>query len=665
MPLIARLILSLQRRRFILYGCGALMVFIACSAASAGVGAEVLTGALTVDQVRSHLLPASQWHPFPQAMEREMWTSLPAGVREGTIREAEKHLHGSWPTPKATDFLGFVRTGNRSEYQAISFGRREQLATLVIAECIEGEGRFLDDIVNGIWTICEETYWGVPAHLSLQRQGNGLPDVTEPTVDLFAAETGSLLAWTYYLLKDSLDKVSPLVSERIAYEVDRRINTVNLERNDFWWMGLTSKKVNNWTPWICSNWLATVLVLEKDPDRRARSVYKMLECLDRFLEEYTDDGGCDEGPSYWGRAGGSLFDCLELVHFATKGKCDWYAHPRIREIGRFITRAHISGRWFVNFADAPAKMQPDAPTVYRYGKAIDDASMMAFGAWSAQDQHLSEHALPGRFGVLGRVLPALFVLDEMAKVKPSEPYFRDSWFPGIQVMTARSVAGSSQGLYLAAQGGHNDESHNHNDVGNFVIYKDGEPVIIDVGVETYTAKTFGPDRYSIWTMQSSYHNLPTINGVSQKEGRKFAAKDVSYHVTDAKAALSMEIAGAYPPAAGVRSWRRTLTLERGNDVVIQDAYELKGKPKEITLALMTCREPMTATAGRILLGSLAGGAAAVPAEVEYDPALFSAQVEPIDIVDPQLRSSWGNRIWRILLTMKQATEKNESILRIR
>jgi len=120
-------------------------------------------------------------------------------------------------------------------------------------------------------------------------------------------------------------------------------------------MGLTSKKVNNWTPWICSNWLATVLILEHDPDRRARSVYKILECLDRFLDEYTDDGGCDEGPSYWGRAGGSLFDCLELAHFATNGKCDWYAHPRIREIGRFITRGHISGE-VLNFV-MPARMQ--------------------------------------------------------------------------------------------------------------------------------------------------------------------------------------------------------------------------------------------------------------------------------------------------------------------
>jgi len=57
-------------------------------------------------------------------------------------------------------------------------------------------------------------------------------------------------------------------------------------------------------------------------------------------------------------------------------------------------------------------------------------------------------------------------------------------------MMARAQEGSVQGLYLAAQAGNNGKSHNHNDVGNFIVYSEGMPAIIDVGVETYTAKTF-------------------------------------------------------------------------------------------------------------------------------------------------------------------------------
>jgi hypothetical protein len=650
--------------RIILAGAVAALVLPGAQALGGGEETAILSRGVTVEGLSRMLLPPSDWHPFPRAGERAPWSGLPPRVRAAYLREAEKLLHSQWPTPKATEFLEFVRSGDRSGYQAVSFGRRESLATLVIAECIENRGRFRDDIVNGIWTICEETYWGVPAHVSLQRRGPGLPDVTEPTVDLFAAETGSLLAWTYYLLQDSLDLVSPLVSERIRLEVDRRINAVNLVRDDFWWMGLT-RKVNNWTPWICSNWLATVLILEHDPDRRARSVYKILQCLDRFLAEYADDGGCDEGPSYWGRAAASLYDCLELLHSSTRGGIDHYANPRVREMGRFITRAHISGPWYVNFADAPARLAPDAPVVYRYGRAIGDQPMMSFTASLAREQRLDQHMLPGRFGVLGRVLPGLFVLGEVLAASPAEPAIRDSYFGGIQVMTARSASGSSRGLYLAAQGGHNDESHNHNDVGNLVVYLDGEPVLIDVGVETYTAKTFGKDRYAIWTMQSGYHNVPTINGVMQNEGREYAAREVRYTADEKKASLAMEIASAYPPEAGVRSWSRTITLERGAEVVLRDAYSLASVRGVTSQTLMTCREPDLTVPGRILLVRPAWHGTARDAEVLYDSDLFAAASEPIDIRDKQLRESWGGRIWRVVLTVRQPSLAGEWTIRVR
>jgi hypothetical protein len=625
-----------------------------------GEGAGILTGRYTAAQVRGHLRPIRDWHPFPRAADRAAWQSLPAAVRTAYVREAEKHLHAAWPVLTATEFLDYVRTGNRTRYQDLSFGRRGLLATFVIAECIDGGGRFRDDIINGIWAICEETYWGVPAHVGAQKRGPGLPDATEPTVDLFAAETASLLAWTYYLLQDSLDAVSPRVAERIRFEIDRRVNGPNLERDDFWWMGKT-RAVNNWTPWICSNWLAAALICEPDSSRRAQSVYKILQCLDRFLGGYADDGGCDEGPSYWGRAGGSLFDCLELLFSCTDGYVDVFSVPRVKEIGRYIARAHVTGPWFVNFADASAKIRPDAPTIYRYGRAIGDGMLAGFGAFLAREESLGRGMLPGQFGVLGRALPGLFVLNELLAAGRTDALLRDSWFPGIQVMMARSEEGSSQGLFVAAQAGHNDESHNHNDVGNFVVYLDGEPVLIDVGVETYTAKTFSAERYSIWTMRSSYHNLPTIGGAEQAGGRKFAARDVSYRASDASARLTMDIAGAYPDSAGIRAWKRIVTLNRSREVVVSDEYDLaRGEPGGIVFSLMTCREPDFRHPGVVRLG--AGSPAAV---LEFDATLAEASAEPIVVSDPQLQSCWGSSLWRILLTLKSPERRGSFAVRIR
>jgi pimeloyl-ACP methyl ester carboxylesterase len=609
----------------------------------------LLSGAYTPEVLASVLPAPGAWHPYPKAGDTAGWAKVPEAVRTAHVRLAEKSLGADWPAPKASVFLDFVRDGNRTRYEAVSFGRRVRLAEAVVAEAIEGKGRFVDDILDGIWTICEESFWGVPAHVGAQKRGAGLPDVTEPVVDLFAAETATLLAWTDYLVGDALDRASPLVRERIRLEIGRRVLTPCLERDDFWWMGFGERGVNNWNPWIVSNWLAASLLVEKDPARRDASVHKALRCLDAFLASYPADGGCDEGPGYWDRAGGSLFDCLELLDSASGGKIDVFDRPLVKEIGRYIGRVHIAGPWAVNFADAAAKPGGSASLIFRYGKAIGDQGMTGFGAWLAREQGLGKGAVGGSFGVLGRTLPALFGLEEILRTEPKEPLARDAWFPGLQVMAARSFEGSTKGLYLAAKGGHNDESHNHNDVGSFVVCADGEPVLIDVGVETYTAKTFSGRRYEIWTMQSAFHNLPTVGGVMQKNGRAFRARNVRYKADAARAELDLDIAPAYPPEAGISSWERRLVLERGKRVVVEERYALDKAGRPIVLSFMSLRRPEIAAAGRIDLLPSAGGTAGAALGLYYDGRAFTPAVETIEIKDDRLRGSWGGRVYRILL----------------
>jgi hypothetical protein len=625
----------------------------------------LLGGAYPKAALADLIVPAADWHPFPRADEREAWLGLPETIRADYIARAEKHLGAEWATPKASVFLEYVRNGNRSNFEAISFGRRGQLADLVLGECMEGKGRFLEDIVNGIWTISEETYWGVPAHVGAQRRGSGLPDVTEPTVDLFAAETGMLLAWTDYLLGARLDQVSPLVRERIVYEVARRLLTPCLERDDFWWMGLSGRAVNNWNPWICSNWLTSVLLLEKEPARRTASVDKILRCLDVFLEGYPADGGCDEGPGYWGRAGASLFDCLELLESASNGRINVFDRPLIREMGRYIARVYIAYPYFINFADAAARVTPDASLVFRYGQRISDKSLAGFGAFLAKKQGLGRGAIRGSFGVLGRVLPALFSLDDLMRTEPHESLQRDFWLPGLQVFGARSLAGSNRGFYVAAKGGHNAESHNHNDVGNFVVFADGKPVLVDVGVETYTAKTFSDRRYEIWTMQSAFHNLPTINGFMQKDGRQHAARAVTYAEDDATATFSLDIAPAYPEEAGVKTWQRTVTLERGRGVVVEDSYTLSKVKEDLRLSLMSWRRPETIGNGSIRLLAPEGEGPLNPVFISFDGSRFRASVETIPLEDAHLRSSWGPTLYRIILTAKETRPQDRFSIAIR
>ncbi len=616
---------------------------------------DLLSGHWSEQQLGRMLLSRTDFKPYPTIADRQAWTQVPQNIQADCVKEAEKLLGAKWDPLPAAVFLEYKRNGNRTNYERLSFGRRQRLATLVLAEVFENKGRFLDDIGNGIWAICEESFWGVPAHIGAQRKGTDLPDVSEPIVDLFVAETASLLAWTDYLLGPRLDSVSPLLRERIRMEEDRRILTPCLDRDDFWWMGFGPRKdVNNWNPWICSNWLTAALLNEQNEARRQKSVTKIMRTLDNFLNIYPEDGGCDEGPGYWGRAGASLFDCLELLKSASGGKIDLYGEPLIRKIGQYIYKVYIKDDYYVNFADASAKLTPEAGLIYRYGKRIDDPLMAGFGAFLARQQNLAQRLTVSRNGSLGRLLPDLFLLNELTSAAPQEPLLGEAWFPNLEVMTARAAPGSAAGFYLAAKGGHNAESHNHNDVGNFIVYSAGRPVLIDVGVGTYTAKTFSSRRYEIWTMQSDFHNLPTINGVMQKDGREFHSREPRFSADAEKVQFALDIAGAYPADARVDRWERTLTLNRGKTIELLEDYALKEAIKPIRLNLMTPLGVDVSQKGRIELSDPTGRSNYA---ILYDATQFYASAENIPLSDDRLKSAWGERLTRIILTAKQLATK--------
>ncbi len=647
-------------RRSFLAGSSALLAAPMNRAAARLTERNLIAKRVNLDALRASLLPREKWHPWPAAAERTAWEGLPADVRKDLVSKGERQLKGEWPVLPATVFLEFKRTGNRSHYEALRGARRNRLLDLTLAECVDGKGRFMDEILNGLWATCEETYWGLPAHLSAQKAGFGLPDVTEPIVELFAAETSAQIAWTLYLLEPALTKLSPMVLPRLYYEMDHRVLTPNLERDDFGFMGISrpghpARSLNNWTPWICSNWLTTALIAERNEARRVQATNKILGCLDRFLNGYADDGGCDEGPGYWDRAGGSLFDNLELLRSASNGSIDLFNEPLVKEIGRYIYRAHIAGPYFTNFSDAPAKVTIGADMVYRFGKRIGDQKMTALGAWSEEAQH---HGAPSG-GSLGRELPALFDLAMLRAEKGNAPYVRDAWFPGLQVMIARQSEGSVEGLYLAAEGGNNGKSHNHNDVGNFIVFANGKPAIIDVGVETYSAKTFSAQRYDIWTMQSAFHNCPTIDGVMQRAGGEFAASEVTHENDDKVAQMGMNIEHAYPSEAGLKSWRRTFRFDRAaNDIEIRDRYAMKKAAGEITLTLMSPCRAVESAPGELTLQP-AG------VKVSFDAKAFHAVTEEINITDGHLRSSWGDRLYRILLKCEKPPMEGDWRLGIR
>jgi hypothetical protein len=262
---------------------------------------------------------------------------------------------------------------------------------------------------------------------------------------------------------------------------------------------------------------------------------------------------------------------------------------------------------------------------------------------------------------IGRTLFSVFGAGALLAASGAAPPLpRDVWLPheDMQLMAARDREGSSDGLYVAAWGSHNAQSHNHNDVGNAVVFVDGTPVLVDVGRPTYTSQTFSAKRYEIWAMQSAYHNLPTVNGRMQKDGAAFRAKNVVYEAREHSAALMMDIAPAYPAEAGVREWTRTVGLERGRQATVSDAFVLTAPTHDISMNLMTPCEVSEAGPGRLRLGcGRIGGRPDLVVFARFDPTAQQATVERIDLDDRSLTSSWGDHLNRIVLTPREAVQQ--------
>ena len=612
--------------------------------------------------------PFSRFCPPAPATDRKAWEALDGEIRSCLIKEGEESLQADWPVILATDYLDFTRTGRRTAYEDKQFSRRMLLNSFALAECAEHKGRFLDAALNGIWSICEETSWCLPAHNSYIRDTPQLPlpDVSRPVIDLFAAETGAVLAAARYLLAEELDTVSPAVSVLVEHALQERIFQPYLESH-FWWMGDGTSPMNNWTVWCTQNVLLAAFLSDLEETAKQQIFQKACRSIDYFLAEYGEDGCCDEGAQYYRHAGLCLFGCMEILNAVTGGHFKaLYQEPKIKNIAAHILQAHAAGPYYINFADCSPVAGRCGAREFLFGLRTENPRLMKL---AVQDFKASEDPLLREEHNLYYRLLTLFCARDMLDFQTDVPALGDDlYYPSAGLFLVRDDR-----FCLAVKAGDNDDSHNHNDTGSFTVYLDGQPLFADIGVETYQKKTFSPDRYSIWTMQSQYHNLPSFVGCSKEDalrlpygyalnfpelsrntdqktavaamqhnGPQYKARDVIWKLTEDFGEISMELADAYPEAQ-VRSYKRTVRLDKGQGITVTDLASC-GSLQPV-LSLITYEEPFWDEAAlELKIGTLGRCRIAGAARV------FK---EPLPITDARLQTAWKHDLWRTFVVFHE------------
>jgi hypothetical protein len=503
---------------------------------------------------------------FPEfaAAQADLTTFRKAARTRAVLAETAPLLHDldNLPATTYSRYRAFARTGDRAPYETPYYGKRERLHAAAL-HLLLGEATYRDAVHDYLWAICEETTWVAPAHTRV--------------IDIMAAETAFGLAEIVALLGPTLDAE---VRYRVRDEIERRIFAPFLHGYyDLRWFN----GGDNWNG-VCAGAIGgAFLYLEPDPERLARGLALILESLRTFVATaFAADGSTTEGVGYWHYGLTYPIIFAELLRGRTGGALDLLADPRLRRIAAFPAAMLLAEGRFANFADATERTPLNPGLIARLAARSGATGLLGTLAPIAPLQGAAASGL-------SRTLRDLLWWDGAHHVAPS---LADTLLPasGIARLAARTKAGVA--LALAVKAGHNDENHNHNDIGSFILHVADETLLADPGPGRYDREYFNERRYENPFANSLGHSVPRVAGQLQGTGRTFTGKLAIG--ADATAAtgktVTIDFTSAYP-VERLTAARRTLTLAATADgdttLLLHDQFTFTGAGEEVEEALIT------------------------------------------------------------------------------
>lgn len=464
-------------------------------------------------------------------------------------------------------FKLFAETGDRRQGERPYFQRRTLLGDLEILLLAgrDPDGAYTALLEDLLWEICNEYTWSLPAHL--WRASSGDPGVRNErhTLDLFASETGFYLAELLHFLGDRL---SPRLVARCRAEIkDRTLDSYLGPYEVLHW----EHGYNNWAAVCAGSIGGAFLYEERDPSRLERALSRVLATMEAFIDSFPSDAACEEGVGYWSYGFGYFALFAEMLFEYTDGALDLFDNPDVHAIAHFPQRAQLGVSRTISFSDGDRRYAPSPMLTALFRRHYDDIEPCdgTLGTGSAMK--------PGHF-------LRSFLWSDPAE-KGASVGDATTYFPDMQWLVVRHAPFS-----FAACFGSNWVSHNHNDVGSFLVVDGNREGPMDLGSGTYTRQYFGAERYgdTILCCGSQGHSVPVVRGACQKNGPEFTARDVRFEERpDGSLVLSGDIAGAYG-LPFLRSLRRTFTVRPAQGVVeVADEFDLAdGRPAKIDTA--TC-----------------------------------------------------------------------------
>lgn len=605
-------------------------------------GQSLLTNECDIEKISQIFVEGHSWVDFPKYEDRKYWEKISPEIKMKIIEQGEI---ASQTPPAILTGYDYLLYKSGDSFDLVSqkiLSKKTRLEDLMLAEIVEGQGRFIKEISNSVWDFCAMSNWTGPESQYLQTGKLGLPSYDKVVVDELTGEIAGVLSWAYYFFENEFNKIDPNITNWIVSSVRSKFLTPNLQKYDFFWMCYQTKDVVYQTPWISYNWLLSNLLIEKNNDQRKKSVYKALECLDQFYKQVPGDGVCLGGAEIWQYSTGKYFQSLELLEMASVGEIDIYSDELLKKMGEFICVTHIDDNYYFNYSECSPRLTLPPSIIYRFGKKVGSDLMQGFSAYIAKE--IKDKKAP-LIGDLLNKLRFIVEYDEIMGYKVKEPLFADYYLKESQIVVARTKQDSNEGFFFGVKGGFNNVPGNQNDAGNFILYTNGKPLIIDPGEADSLPK-------SIKSNPSDWHNLPTVNGRIENSGANHRATGFQYNSNENEVVVSMNLAYAYELNAGVDDWTRTYVFNRKRGLEISDRFALSKIEGDTYVSFIALSKPQIKRQG-VVVFTVEGS----EYEFEYRSDMFSIEINEINTESDAQLKLWGANLYQILLkpTSKEKT----------
>ncbi|WOO42598.1 hypothetical protein [Rubellicoccus peritrichatus] len=496
--------------------------------------------------------------------DRESWNAWGELSAVSRLVERAARLRQE-PTPVLNDdlYLDYFRTGKREPYEGPMGERMYRLTHFVIAECVENQGRYLPSIHREITAIINEKVWVSPAHDKELKIFNG----ESVEVDLAASGRAWNLATALWLLENRISadlrmRVIEVMRKKVLDPYLRCIEDGRL------YPGMSWMRIDfNWNPVCTSGVVGAALAVLESREERAPFVAQAMDSVPFYLDGYTDDGYTSEGLNYWNYGYGHFVLLAEAVRLASKGQINFFELEKARVAAEFPLKFEIINERYPVFSDVAFGDRPK-PWLLEF---IHERMGIGPESWSRDEPYTLASAIS--FGGTLYSVAAVLNLERGAKAVESKEAFKNvAGFPDAGIFIFRSSPNDSMpSIGIAVKAGHNDENHNHNDVGSYSLVVGDALLVSDPGMRIYD-KSSWKDRYGSKILNSYGHPVPVVGkGDLQGTGRHFEGVVESSLIEDELSIVTIDLTMAYP-CPDLDELERTVSIDEvSGSIEIEDA----------------------------------------------------------------------------------------------